>query len=371
MVRNFRSWTRVHSWTSLACTLFLLVLCITGLPLVFHEEIDAWAAPSVPASRQPDGTPDAPLAKIVASAQARYPGQYIQAMSWKQGGPHTVMVYMAKEPRSALGGYHALSIDARTAAVLDEPRQRARVTQWLLTFHRELFAGLPGMLLLCVMGVSFVVSIVSGVLIYGPFTQKAGFGEIRRNRSKRAKWLDLHNLLGIVLLAWTLVVGVTGVVNTLADPLFAYWRTGRLAEMLAPWHDKPMLVPLVSLDTAVAAARRAVPGTSQESVAFPYSAYGSPHHYMIWMQGETPLTSRLLTPVLVDAESGGVTDARGLPWYLRALELSRPLHFGDYGGLPLKLLWAAFDLLTIAVLVTGLYLWRERRKRPRGDGVVA
>ncbi|WP_413626678.1 PepSY-associated TM helix domain-containing protein [Luteibacter sp. Lutesp34] len=371
MVSNLRSWSRVHTWTSLACTLFLLLLCITGLPLVFHEEIDAWAAPAVPASSQPEGTADAPLTDIVASAQSRYPKEYIQAMSWKQGGPHTVMVYMAKEPRSALSGYHALSIDAHTAAVLDEPRPRARFTQWLLTLHRELFAGLPGMLLLGIMGLCFVVSIVSGVLIYGPFTQKAGFGEIRRNRSKRAKWLDLHNLLGIVLLAWTLVVGVTGVVNTLADPLFAYWRTGRLAEMLAPWHGKPLLVPSVSLDAAVAAAQRALPGTSPESVAFPYSAYGSPHHYMIWMQGNTPITSRLLTPVLVDVEQGGVTDAQDLPWYLRALELSRPLHFGDYGGLPLKLLWAAFDLVTIGVLLTGLYLWGERHKRPRGEGAAA
>jgi uncharacterized iron-regulated membrane protein len=51
-----------------------------------------------------------------------------------------------------------------------------------------------------------------------------------------------------------------------------------------------------------------------------------------------------------------------MPWYLRALEVSRPLHFGDYGGLPLKVLWALLDLITIVLLGSGLYLWIARRQ---------
>ncbi len=30
----------VHKWSSIVCTVFMLLLCITGLPLIFHEEID-------------------------------------------------------------------------------------------------------------------------------------------------------------------------------------------------------------------------------------------------------------------------------------------------------------------------------------------
>ncbi|HAV35012.1 MAG TPA: hypothetical protein DCX52_01410, partial [Massilia sp.] len=37
------------------------------------------------------------------------------------------------------------------------------------------------------------------------------------------------------------------------------------------------------------------------------------------------------------------------------------LHFGDYGGLALKLLWTALDLLSIWVLWSGLVLWWKRR----------
>ena len=47
----------------------------------------------------------------------------------------------------------------------------------------------------------------------------------------------------------------------------------------------------------------------------------------------------------------------------KALALSQPLHFGDYGGLPLKVLWALLDIITIIVLGSGLYLWIARRRQ--------
>ena len=80
------------------------------------------------------------------------------------------------------------------------------------------------------------------------------------------------------------------------------------------------------------------------------------------MRGNTPLTSRLLKPALIDAETGVLTDSRSMPWYVSTLLISQPLHFGDYGGMPLKIIWAILDILTIVILVTGLYLWMKRRR---------
>lgn len=37
---TIRVWFLVHKWTSIISTAFLLMLCITGLPLIFHDEID-------------------------------------------------------------------------------------------------------------------------------------------------------------------------------------------------------------------------------------------------------------------------------------------------------------------------------------------
>ena len=36
--RTVRIWSVVHTWSSLISTLFLLLLCITGLPLIFHHD---------------------------------------------------------------------------------------------------------------------------------------------------------------------------------------------------------------------------------------------------------------------------------------------------------------------------------------------
>ena len=51
-----------------------------------------------------------------------------------------------------------------------------------------------------------------------------------------------------------------------------------------------------------------------------------------------------------------------MPWYAKALALSQPLHFGDYGALPLKLLWAILTIFTMIILGSGLYLWLGKRR---------
>src|SRR5690349_20150250 len=104
-----------------------------------------------------------------------------------------------------------------------------------------------------------------------------------------------------------------------------------------------------------------MPDMIANSVVFPGSPFGSPYHYLVWTKGREPLTARLFSPALVDARTGRLTSVVNMPWYLRALELSRPLHFGDYGGMPLKILWTLLDLVTIIVLGSGLYLWLSRR----------
>jgi uncharacterized iron-regulated membrane protein len=251
-------------------------------------------------------------------------------------------------------------LDARTARVLAEPDPDRGFLWVMLTLHEELFAGLAGELFLCAMGLLFVASLVSGAVVYGPFLHRLRFGIVRRDRAARVRWLDLHNLLGIATLAWALAVGATGVMNTLATPLFGLWQRTEIPKLLAPYQGRPVPAEPGSVDAAVAAARRALPEAELLSVVLPNTRFGSPHHYLIWTKGTTPIASRLYTPVLVDAQTGVVTATLSLPWYLRALQVSRPLHFGDYGGLPLKIIWAILDVVTIVVLGSGVYLWWKR-----------
>ncbi|NIJ39164.1 putative iron-regulated membrane protein [Sphingopyxis panaciterrae] len=364
---TIRTWFLIHKWTSIVCTAFLLMLCVTGLPLIFHHEIDElseatpqFGLPGVGSS----GTDPhlAPLDAMLTRALAARPGEVPVFMAFDNDQP-SMTVTTAPRPDSPAEDMTIQLLDrstGKTTGAVDE----AGVMHFILQLHTDMFLGLPGMLFLGFMGLLFVVAIVSGVVLYTPFMRKLDFGTLRTSRSRRVKWLDYHNLLGIVALAWMTVVGATGVINALATPIFAQWQTTELADMVRAYAGKRALAPARygSIDTAMAAARRAVPGNNPQFIAFPGGDFSSKHHYAIFFQGDTALTERLLTPVLVDAETGAFVDARPMPWYAQALFVSQPLHFGDYGGLPLKILWAILTGFTIIVLSSGLYLWLGKRR---------
>jgi uncharacterized iron-regulated membrane protein len=361
--KTVRTWYRVHKWTSLVCTALLLVACITGLPLVFEDELDAMLQPHVAPSQASAGAPIASLDRMVLQAQAKFPSLHPFSLGWDDDEPR-IFVNMSLSPDPKDGEIRSAIFDAHTGRLLDIPKDGFDLTRFLLRLHSEIFLGLPGELIMGVMALSFVISLLSGALVYGPFMRQLEFGTYRKKGARRTQWFDLHNLLGIVTLLWAFVVGATGMMNALSTPLFGLWRAQTLPGILAPYQGKPTPAHFGSIDESVKHVAAALPEMEISSVLFPNPVFGSPRHYILWAKGKTPVTSRLFTPTLVDVETGSLTMSGGLPWYLRVLEMSRPLHFGDYGGLPLKILWALFDLLLITVLISGLYLWLSRRKTP-------
>lgn len=356
-----RAWYLVHKWSSIVCTAFLLMLCVTGLPLIFHHEIDelSGAHHDLPASNAPLRSLDT----LMRHALATRPGEVGLFLSFDEDRP-VVNITTGPRPDAPAGQMTIRSYDQRTGELVGVIEEGGGVMGFLLTLHTDLFLGLPGMLFLGLMGLLFFVAIVSGVVLYAPFMRKLDFGTLRTSRSTRLKWLDYHNLLGIVALAWASVVGLTGVINTLATPIIQLWQASDLAELTAAYAGAPAPARLGSIHAAVETAKAAAPGSRVQFVAFPGGGFSSKHHYAVFLQGDTPLTRRLLTPALVDAETGALTAIRPLPWYAQALLLSQPLHFGDYGGFPLKILWAVLDLFTILILGSGLYLWLGRRRAP-------
>ncbi len=364
--KRVRFWYRVHKWASLVCTLFLLSECLTGLPLIFGEEIFDLTHDHVRPAALPPNAPLASLDSIVRAGIERYPRLKILFLSWDEDEPR-VFLDLASTYDPKPGEDHSLVFDAHTGKLLEEQNIPVGWVDYVFKLHTELFAGLPGELFLGLMAVLFTVSLVSGAVVYGPFMRRLDFGTVRKSSHTRVRWFDLHNLVGIVTLLWALVVGLTGAMNALSVPLFGLWRAQELPRLLAPYQGKPTPQRFSSVDAAVAAAQRSLPGMKVTSVTFPNPVDSSPRHYVVWTKGATPVTSQLFTPALIDVESGQLTVAKGLPWYLRTLEISRPLHFGDYGGLPLKIIWATFDIALIVVLASGIYLWLSRRTRPVED----
>ncbi len=371
---TLKTWTWLHKWSSLVCTVFMLLLCLTGLPLIFHHEIGHLLGTEVESKPMPAGTPHLSLDEILKTANARFPERVVQFASQGEDDKNIWFVTLTPTP-DPTEDFKSIAVDARTGEILERPPVDEGFMWIMFKLHVDLFAGLPGMLFLGLMGLLMVIAIVSGVVLYAPFMRKLDFGEVRRNRSTRVKWLDLHNLLGIVTLVWALVVGSTGVINTWATLIVKYWQHAELSVLLEPYKGQPTVAlnARASVQKSLDAAMAHAPGMTMSFAAFPGTAFSSPHHTTFFLHGDEPLTARLLQPVMVDAKTGEVTAAPHLPWYLTALLVSQPLHFGDYGGMPMQIIWALLDIATIVVLGSGLYLWLKRRqpqaqaKRPNED----
>jgi uncharacterized iron-regulated membrane protein len=361
-IKTIRVWSWIHKWTSLVCTAFLLLLCVTGLPLIFHDKIDDLWGEAVPAAHVPAGTPPADLDRVIATGMAHAPGEFLRYLIWDADDPNVIFLSVSESPTGPPDASRPLRVDAHTAQFLDAPDDFGRLTSMLLRLHTDMFAGQPGELFLGFMGLLFVAAIVSGLVVYAPAMRKLDFGTVRLGRSRLARWLDLHNLIGAVTIAWAVVVGLTGVINTWADLILKMWQHGQLTEMVGPFNGAPPPRQMVSVQKAVETAIEKLPQMTPSFVAYPGTAFTSSTHYAVFMHGRTPATARLLQPVLIDAGTGLFADTRPMPWYVKTLLMSQPLHFGDYGGMPLKIVWALLDLLTIVVLGSGLYLWIARRR---------
>ncbi|MBU0785017.1 MAG: PepSY domain-containing protein [Gammaproteobacteria bacterium] len=354
--QSIRTWVWLHKWSSLVCTVFMLMLGLTGLPLIFEHEIAHFTGADVEPVELPADHPRISLDRVMEIAISQYPDKVGMFVSQDPDDDRVWYVTLSKAPNLE-EGLKQVAVDARTGDVVAEPALEGGVMNFIESLHVDMFAGLPGMVFLGFMGVLLLIALVSGVVLYAPFMRKLGFAQVRTDKEKPTKWLDVHNALGIVTLVWFFVVGGTGVINAWGELLFMNWQRTHLADMVAPYKDKAPLQQLGSLQAAVNSALALEPKRTIQFIAFPGTGFSSPHHYGVFLRGSEPVTAHTSKPVLVDASTAEVTASESLPWYLTALQVSQPLHFGDYGGLPMQIIWAILNIFTMIVLGSGLYLW--------------
>jgi uncharacterized iron-regulated membrane protein len=366
---TLRVWSWLHKWSSLVSTVFLLLLCITGLPLIFHEEIEhAFEPPpqatgEVVGASQPGGAPS--LDDLVAHALWQARGEHVNFVLIERED-ELVQVGTSPSRQPTPGEGHTRWYGLHTGAVLQPPPTSGDGFMGvMLRLHTDMYMGLWGTLFLGFMGLVMAVAVVSGVVLYAPFMRKIPFGTVRHTHAPRTRWLDLHNLLGIGTVVWLTVVGLTGTINTLEVPLGHLWRNNDLAAMRQRHAGDPPAQALAPLHQVLAAAREAAPQTQVDSIIFPGMVISGPRHHLVILRGDKPATRQLVQVMLVDAETGRVTDHASMPWYVQTLSMSQPLHFGDYGGMPLKILWAVLTLISIVVLGSGLYLWLTKPSKMR------
>ncbi len=358
---RFNLW--LHRWASLVATLPFLVLCVTGIVLIFHEEIDA-ALGVVPTNAAPT---EARIVDCMNNVARDFPDQRVLSVGLDPEAHPGVFLVVVGPPQDTNFDRAKLAFyDLGTGHLLGDADPSKTFTGFILKLHAEWFLGPAGRLIGALIGLLVVASLLSGLVIYGPFMRKVAYGVVRRDRGARITQLDLHNIIGAVVLGWALVVAFTGFLLGFSQVAFGVWQYTDLAELRAAYaHEEPVDVrappaPVAAVIGALEA--KAPPGWGVRSVLYPGTEFTTPRHYGVIMGGSDGLDARLLDVTLVDAATGLALRKVEMPAYLQALFLAEPLHFGNYGGFALKIFWTLCSLLTLFITANGAWLFFDRRR---------
>ena len=350
---------KLHSWLGLIAGLGLIVIGLSGSLLVFRDEIDGLVDARI---MRVEPTPEGRLSRdqLYQSAKAAWPDYRVVGIGSRRNSGLADIVYL-KKPGSHeyLGG----TLNPYTGVALSGPMtERQTFTGLLLELHYTWFAEHVGMLITGIFAVLLCLLGLSGVWLYRGFWKN--FFRLRWKSSARIFFSDLHKMTGISSVAFNLILGFTG----------AYWNLVHVAtDGLGNHEDKEELAasvvvdPSISLDALEKAAAEKMPGFKAVWVFLPD---GDEKEISLWgnVPGAWWLSSPSGSSALFDPQTGVVistSDLRQAGTWEKITDAFTPVHFGNFGGLPVKILWSALALAPGVLAVSGFMIWFRRRKPVR------
>lgn len=352
-----RLW-QLHSWLGLAAGLGLLVIGLSGSLLVFHEELEALFHPELVRVEPAPGGRLA-LDTLLAHAQRQLPDHEVTGWLPQYEAPHLadVLYVIERGHREWL----VATLDPYTGKLLASPRLgTTTLTGWLLDLHYAFFADHAGMIAAGLLGLLLLVLGVTGTWLYRDFWRS--FFTLRWRGGARILFSDLHKFTGITSVVFNLLLGFTG----------AYWNlTHVIGEWIAGEHvqariERRLYGPGLSLDALSRDAAQRLPGFRGNFISLP--ADPAAPTVTLWgaVEPRGPLTSPYGSFLGYDPATGAhrsTHDLREAGLWARIADSFRPLHYGDFGGLPVKLLWCLGGLTPGVLAVSGFAIWWRRRPR--------
>jgi uncharacterized iron-regulated membrane protein len=347
----------LHRWAGLILSLNVLLFAVTGLLLIFHEEIDELVAAKFepPAAAQPIS-----LRQAIGVAQSKYQGSHAVYVSRDLEQPQHVFVGLARQSRT-LEDAKPFRVDLASGQ-LDSRDLEESFVAVVFRLHAQLLAGPLGSIVVGVVGLAMLLVLVTGAVVYGPMMKKFAYGTLRRDKHRRNLLADVHKLLGVSTFGWLALVVATGILLSFGGILLQRYSQNELRALSRADQGAAIVEGTPSIDEAVHTAERGAAGRRWTIAILPGADLSSPRRFSVLLSGTTGLDKRMLSISLVDASAPSVASWHELPLYLKALLVSEPLHFGDYGGLPLRLLWALFTVALIVLAGSGVYTFFAGRK---------
>jgi uncharacterized iron-regulated membrane protein len=355
---------KMHLALSLVGGALVVLLCATGSVLVFHGEIDRALNPAL--FRATAG--DVGFDEAERRAVATFPGRAVRSIAAPGAGEGVYQVALASDPPLTV------YIDPGSGEVLGS-RDPARTCIGVIRgLHRNLLAGSVGRSLVGVAGLMLLALVASGCYLWWPRRDRVvhlGF-VIRRGRGDFVLHFDLHKVCGILSALPLTAIAYTGVLLVWGDlPHTALAKLAGADPYREPERDyvksQPSDRSAVATSELAVLAARAVPGAAVTSVDLPLTAT-EPAVVSLRLPDD-PRTEGS-SKVWLDAYSGLVrarvnTDKLATPdWLFRMWRVG--IHAGAYGGILTRVVHGAVGVMPLALMATGLVLWRRRRQFARG-----
>lgn len=354
----------LHSWLGVTLGLLLYVVSFSGVVALFAAELSPWARGELAApAPAPEAAVDAAVARAVAELRTAdaAPGQGFTVILPTRWDPAVTVHYMAGTPPAP----RSIRVNA---AGLPAPDSVPGPQDLLTRLHTDLLLPQPaGRYAVGTLGVLMLVSVATGVLLHRK--PVAELFTLRLRRSRRLLWTDLHKSAGLWGLPFHAVMALTGAVlgfagvAVLAAALTAYDGDAGAAlagigaaEPALTGRPAEPLPPSALLQRAVAA----LPGMRPEvAVAAGYGDAGG----VLQVYGNRPGALVYYPSVTVRAATGEIADVVDWsqePAGRRLYAMVTPLHYASYGGLALKLVYAALGAGSCLLVVSGLQVWLSR-----------
>jgi uncharacterized iron-regulated membrane protein len=189
-------WT--HSWLGLISGVFLLVISLTGVVLLFHDQMDAALDPSL--TRVHVRSSRLPYDELLMDfSQQNIPG-HLESLSLPQNAEDPLL--LGVRDRS---GYHKAWMDPYTGQLLGYGGDRATTSGWIDSLHYQLLAGDYGEVWAGLVAFVLVLASATGLYIQGRFLVV-----LLRWPRARARMRDSHSLIGTWMLLASILFGLTG-----------------------------------------------------------------------------------------------------------------------------------------------------------------
>ena len=226
---------------------------------------------------------------------------------------------------------------------------------WVDTLHASLHLGKKGEWLLGFFALVFLLSIVTGIIMYRQMVWSAV--TFKRGVFKRN---NLHQLIGVYALLFNVMIGITG---------FWMQRYVFKKDFYQSYNYTPVLKTspalFYSLDSSLIKLKETFPAFTGYVIYFAQSKKGKTAIY-----GSQSTNSFIHSKKFADAVFLDSTGSVALTRFVNEIDASdrydiinSQIHYGKYGGWPVKVIYCLFGLTGGLLSVTGFLLWYKRVRR--------